>query len=72
MNVRAKMKCTSKSGNQVLLEAVCDEQNKTWALYTPCGSLRMSIDNPTALAALEVDKFYFVDLVPASATEGEE
>lgn len=72
MSVRAKMKCTSKSGNQVRLDAVCDEQNKSWAQYTPCGSVQMSIDNPTALDRFEQGQTYFVDFTPAPATEAEE
>jgi hypothetical protein len=72
MSVRAKMKVTSKSGNQVRLDAVTDEQNKTWAKYTPCGSVTMSIDNESALAQFEQGATYFVDFTPAPATEAGE
>ncbi len=70
--VRAKMKVSSKSGNQVRLDAVTDEQNKTWAQYTPCGSVNMSIDNPSALDQFEVGKTYFVDFSEAPAAESDE
>lgn len=72
MSVRAKMQCQSKDGNQVTLYAVVDDENKTWAQYTPCGSVQMTIDNPTALERFEVGKHYFVDFTPAPAAEADE
>lgn len=72
MNVRAKMKCISKSGTTVQLSAVCDDANKTWANYTPSANVNISIDNPPALAAFEQGKHYFVEFSPAPPTEAEE
>ena len=72
MVVRAKMKCWTVSGNQVRLDAVCDDQNKTWAQYTPCGSGTMLIDNPAALAQFIPDKHYFVDFTSAPDAEAAE
>jgi hypothetical protein len=66
------MQCESVNGNQVKLRAVYDEQNKTWAQYTPCGEVSMTIDNPTALERFTVGQHYFVDFTPAPAKEADE
>jgi hypothetical protein len=71
MNVRAKMTCESKTpygeGFAVTLRAVTadTDENKTWAKYTPSGSVTMQIDNPSAADAFEAGKTYFVDFTPA-------
>jgi len=72
MSVRAKMVCESKSGNQVQLRAVVDDENKTWAMYTPCGDVRLTIDNPGALDQFEAGRTYFVDFSVAPAKEADE
>jgi hypothetical protein len=76
MNVRAKFQCVSKSPNgdgaNIELNAAIDDQNKTWAHWTPGGQILMTIDNPSAAAGFEVGKSYFVDFTPAPATEAEE
>lgn len=72
MSVRAKMKCESISGNQVRFWAVCDDANKTWAKYTPCGNVEMTIEQPAALEQFKVGEHYFVDFSPAPAAESDE
>lgn len=83
MTVRAKFKVqevAKQAGygqeghimSRVRLSAVSDEANKTWAKYTPSGSLEMQIDNPEALNQFEVGQFVFVDFTPAPAKEVDE
>lgn len=43
-----------------LYAATTGEENKTWAKYTPGGSINMSIDNPDASALFENGKYYRV------------
>lgn len=71
---RAKMKCTSKTGNaenggSVRLEAVYDgsDENKSWAKYTPSGHVEMWINNPPAYDGFEVGKAYYIDFTPTEA-----
>jgi len=65
------MQCWSvlKNGESeaVTLNAVCDgsEENKTFAKYTPCASVNMTIDNPTAQGQFQKGKEYYVDFTPA-------
>lgn len=76
--VRAKMVVTSKgdayqhydktfSTTTIRLIAVTSgsEENKTWAKYTPCGSVELQINNPDAVNAFELGKEYFVDFTKA-------
>lgn len=76
--VRAKMKCLSAAiptggdTEMVKLFAVCDDENKTWAKYTPGGSLELSINNPAAQGRFKVGEHYFVDISPAPAREADE
>lgn len=80
--VRCKMKVVerknqlwygqSKPITVVVLTAVTDEANKTWAKYTPSGKLELSIDNPDAYDALELGKCYFVDFSEAPEKEADE
>lgn len=72
MAVRAKLKCTEKTGNAeagggVKLEAVYDgsDANSSWSKYTPSGTLNMWVTNPQAYEAFEVGQKYFVDFTPA-------
>lgn len=50
--VRAKFKCmtveSSETSDVVKFTAVSDDANKTWAKWTPAGSLSIQIDNPEA------------------------
>jgi hypothetical protein len=72
MKVRAKMVCVQRDETRVLLRAVTDEANKTWAKYTPSGQVELWIDNPDARNAFEIDKHYFVDFTEAPAAEAAE
>jgi hypothetical protein len=75
MAVRCKMIVKSKTetacgpdnGWLVLLEPVADgsPENKEFYKWTPAGKLELSILNGPAAAALEVGKYYFVDLTAA-------
>lgn len=77
MNVRAKFRVTEKTNRaayskdgkptcSVKLSAVNGDkkENESWAKYTPCGDLTMSIDNPEAYDAFELGKEYFLDFTP--------
>lgn len=82
--VRCKMKVTEVIGrssqwgtttqetSEVTLTPVAGEENKTWAKYTPGGSVKLSINNPEAFAAFKIGETFFVDFTPAPATEAEE
>jgi hypothetical protein len=82
--VRAKMKVTNvthRSSNygagpqdscDVELSAVQGEQNKTWAKWTPGGTIKLNITNPEAYNQFKAGEMYFVDFSPAPATEAEE
>jgi hypothetical protein len=56
----------------VKLNAVMDADNKTWAKYTPSGSITLSIDNPAAVEQFKPGEYYFVDFSPAPQKEAEE
>ena len=80
--VRCKMKVVerknqlwyqaSKPTTAVVLTAVNDEANKTWAKYTPSGKIELTIDNPDAYDAFELGKTYFVDFTEAPEKEADE
>jgi hypothetical protein len=84
MKVRAKMVVTGITENRSLtgevqsrfvqLTPVCDEQNKSWAKYTPCGKVELSLDEPAmpAFEAFQKGTFFFVDFTPAPAAEKDE
>lgn len=56
----------------VHLAAVTDPANKTWAAFTPSGSIALSITNPGAIGHLAIGETYFVDFTKAPATEAGE
>lgn len=56
----------------VVLYAVSDDANKTWARYTPCGRVELAIDNPDAYEAFVLGETYFVDFTVAPAKEADE
>lgn len=75
MSVRAKFFVQSithtTSGGSVSLSAVCrGEDNKTWAQYTPCGTITMSILNESALAQFVPGDELYVDF--SQAPKGQE
>lgn len=76
--LRAKMKCQSAeipSGGDtevVRLFAVVDDENKTWAKYTPGGDLSLCINNPAAQGRFKAGETYFIDFTPAPAREADE
>lgn len=57
---------------QVTLSAVSGERNKSWSKWTPSGALTMYINNPACFDKLKAGEHYFIDLVPAPATDAEE
>ena len=69
MTVRTKMYLTeitehSWGGKTLKFETVYDEnipEDQRFQKATPSGSIKMSIDNPTALAQFEIGKHYYVD-----------
>jgi hypothetical protein len=63
---------TKVEANQVELQPVMDDNNKGWSKYTPCGSLKMQINNPEALDQFEIGKCYFLDFTPAPQKEADE
>ncbi len=82
MSVRAKFRCnkTTKTcwgdnnpdSNSVTLSAVGDSINKSWAKWTPGGTIEMTINNPDALDQFKVGEYYFVDFTVAPAKESDE
>jgi len=70
--IRAKFHCTRITSDDgydnevVCLDAVSDEKetNKTWAKFTPDGSLKLMISNPKAKGKFKILKEYFIDITP--------
>ena len=73
--IRCKMKVVERKNQMwygsekptvaVVLTAVTDDANKTWARFTPSGKIELTIDNPEAYDQLELGKTYFVDFTEA-------
>ncbi len=57
---------------QIVLQAVTDEANKTWAKWTPCGKIEMSINNPDAFNQFSPGQTFFVDFSPAPEKQADE
>lgn len=82
MTIRCKMIVQEKKNQQysagskpictVRLNAVTDDTNKTWAQYTPSGSVELQISNPEAYDAFKLGETYFVDFTVAPAKEADE
>jgi len=80
--IRCKMKVVERKNQMwysaekptttVVLTAVTDDANKTWARYTPSGKIELSIDNPEAYDQFELGQTYFVDFTAAPAKEADE
>lgn len=82
--VRCKMKVTEinkrssqwsdtpQDSSEVKLTPVMGDANKTWAKYTPAGSIALTINNPEAFEQFKIGETYFVDFTPAPATEAGE
>lgn len=74
--IRAKFYCQAaiKDGEneQVDLNAVYDDANKSWSKWTPAGQLRLTINNPDAQGKFKVGKTYFLDITEAPAAEKDE
>lgn len=77
MTVRAKMRLTSMTevkwsptadpSRRVRLETQYDSsipEDQAFTKATPSGHIEMTIDNPAALAQLELGKAYYVDFTP--------
>ena len=78
MTVRAKFRVNATRqqigyDNQkqevVELSAVMDEANKQWSMYTPQGSISLTITNPAAVDQLALGGFFYVDFTPAPAID---
>lgn len=75
--VRAKVKCLSIEGNAVTFETVyetddekgADPENVRFTQATPWGTIRLGIDNPSALEQFRVGESYYVDFTPAPKRE---
>lgn len=68
MKVRAKFRCDTNSGETIVLYPVSDgsQENEKFFQYTPDGKIALQIVNPSAAAAFEVGKEYYVDFIPAN------
>ncbi len=78
MTVRAKFKVThisprSEEGSvsSITLAPVYGDspENKDFFKWTPSGAITLGTINPTAAAAFELDKEYYVDFTRATITE---
>jgi hypothetical protein len=78
--MRAKFKVTkvelhSESSQQVTMMAVTDKQfdkdgnsdDNSFARWTPCGELKMTITNPNLVGALKEGEKYYLDFTLANA-----
>ena len=62
----------TRNDDSVVLEPVMDEANRTWARYTPCGKIQMTINNPIALDEFKPGECYFVEFSLAPQKEADE
>lgn len=78
MTVRAKFRVNALktildyNGNKqeiVDLMAVSDDANKAWSMYTPQGSISLTITNPDAVKQFPVGGFFYVDFTEAPAVD---
>jgi hypothetical protein len=58
-------KYVEKEVGTVRLQPASGDENKTWSMYTPCGSIELTINNPPAYEALKLGESYFIDFTPA-------
>ena len=84
--VRCKMVCTQKTDtfdqwatptpshnrSVVKLTAANGPLNKTWAKYTPSGSIELQIDNPAAMDQFKLGQAYMVDFTETPLAEADE
>lgn len=66
--VRSKMRVSKIEGNQVYFETQYDPtvpEDQRFTVATPWGNMMQAIDNPAAIAQLEVGKAYYIDISPA-------
>lgn len=66
--VRAKFSCGHIADGRVVMSPVYSgsEENEQFFRATPCGLIDLQVVNPTALAAFQPGKEYYVDFTPAS------
>ena len=50
---------------EVVMAPVYGAENKPWSKFTPQGEIKMSITNPSAIAAFESGRAYFGDFTLA-------
>lgn len=60
----------SDSGKSLTFLAVCPadgeiEENAKYHKYTPCGELKMTVNNPSALEQFKLGEYYYLDFTPA-------
>ena len=76
MNVRAKFQVQSHekhaSGATTVRLSPCYDmsipEDQRFNKATPSGSMQLYIDNPSAVEALELGKYFYVDFTPVPAT----
>lgn len=61
-----------KNSSRVKLGCANGPQNKTWAKYTPSGTIEMTIDNPDAFEAFQLGQAYLVKFEEAPFSEADE
>ena len=79
MTVRAKFRVASLRQQYIAegvppqevieLQAVTDEANKAWSMYTPQGTISLTITNPEAVDQLALGGHFYVDFTPAPAVD---
>ena len=63
---------TGKTQSRVKLGVANGPDNKTWAKYTPAGTLEMTIDNPDAFDMFKLGQAYRVTFTEVPFAESEE
>ena len=71
MAVRAKVRCSAITGNEITFYTVYedptkDTENARFTQATPWGEIKLGIDNPAAKEQFEVGKEYYVDFSPTA------
>lgn len=76
MNVRAKFKLVNITNfadmpaKKLVFHVQYDDtipEDARFAKYTPSGHVEMFVDNPAAMAAFEIGRFYYLDFSPVAA-----
>jgi hypothetical protein len=74
MNVRAKFKVVENADGRIVLRPEYDHtipEDQRFAQATPSGEIFLQVDNPSAGAALQLGKSFYIDFSPVPGAVNE-